>query len=66
MRGEGFARSTDDGLHFQKAVTLPDSSGSDDPAIAVAPNGTVYVSYLRYHKGYAYPVVAASGQRSLR
>jgi hypothetical protein len=58
--GEGFARSTDGGLHFQKPVTLPDSSGSDDPAIAVAPNGTVYVSYLRYHKGYAYPVVAAS------
>jgi BNR/Asp-box repeat len=58
--GEGFARSADGGLHFQKPLTLPDSSGSDDPAIAVAPNGTVYVSYLRYHKGYAYPVVAAS------
>jgi len=58
--GEGFARSTDGGLHFQKPITLPDSSSSDDPAIAVAPNGTVYVSYLRYHRGYAYPVVAAS------
>jgi hypothetical protein len=58
--GEGFARSTDGGLHFQKPITLPDSSGSDDPAVAVAPNGTVYVSYLRYHRGYAYPVVAAS------
>jgi hypothetical protein len=58
--GEGFARSTDGGLHFGKPITLPDSSGSDDPAIAVAPNGTVYVSYLRYHNGYAYPVVAAS------
>ncbi len=54
--GEGFARSTDGGLHFQKPITLPDSSFSDDPAIAVAPSGTVYVSYLRYHKGYAYPV----------
>jgi hypothetical protein len=58
--GEGFARSTDGGLHFQNPITLPDSSFSDDPAIAVAPNGTVYVSYLRYHEGYAYPVVAAS------
>jgi hypothetical protein len=58
--GEGFARSTDGGLHFQKPITLPDSSFSDDPAMAVAPSGTVYVSYLRYHHGYAYPVVAVS------
>jgi hypothetical protein len=58
--GEGFARSADRGLHFQKPITLPGSSGSDDPAIAVAPNGTVYVSYLRYHGHHAYPVVAAS------
>jgi hypothetical protein len=58
--GEGFARSTDGGLVFGKPITLPDSSGSDDPAIAVAPNGTVYVSYLRYHNHHAYPVVAAS------
>ena len=58
--GEGFARSVDGGLHFQKAITLPDSSNSDDPALAVAPNGTVYVSYLRYGVHHAYPVVAAS------
>jgi len=58
--GEGFARSADGGAHFSKPVTLPDSSGSDDPAVAVARDGTVYVSYLRYHGNYAYPVVAAS------
>jgi hypothetical protein len=58
--GEGFARSTDGGAHFQKPITLPDSSGSDDPAVAVAPDGTLYVSYLRYHDGYGYPVVATS------
>jgi hypothetical protein len=58
--GEGFARSTDGGKHFQKPITLPDSSGSDDPAVAVAPDGTLYVSYLRYHNGYGYPVVATS------
>lgn len=58
--GEGFARSTDGGLHFQQPITLPDSSQSDDPALAVAPDGTVYVSYLRYFNGYAYPVVATS------
>ena len=58
--GEGFARSVDGGRHFSAPVTLPDSSGSDDPAVAVAPDGTVYVSYLRYYDNYAYPVVAAS------
>jgi hypothetical protein len=56
--GEGFARSTDGGLRFSQPITLPDSSGSDDPALAVATDGTVYVSYLRYHDGFAYPVVA--------
>src|SRR5205823_3297051 len=58
--GEGFARSTDGGKTFGKPITLPDSSGSDDPAMAVARNGTVYVSYLRYHGNHAYPVVATS------
>jgi hypothetical protein len=35
-------------------------SQSDDPAVAVAPDGTLYVSYLRYFNNYAYPVVATS------
>ena len=30
--GEGFARSVDGGAHFSAPVTLPESSGSDDPA----------------------------------
>jgi hypothetical protein len=58
--GEGFARSTDGGAHFSKPVTLPDSSHSDDPAVAVAADGTLYVSYLRYFHNHAYPVVATS------
>jgi BNR/Asp-box repeat len=58
--GEGFARSADGGKTFGQPLTLPDSGGSDDPAIAVAPDGTVYVSYLRYHDNHAYPVVATS------
>ena len=58
--GEGFARSVDGGAHFSAPVTLPDSSRSDDPAVAVATDGTVYVSYLRYFNNYAYPVVATS------
>src|SRR5215469_15847932 len=58
--GEGFARSVDGGAQFSTPITLPDSSGSDDPAVAVAPDGTLYVSYLRYHNNHAYPVVATS------
>src|SRR6185437_1734344 len=58
--GEGFARSVDGGAHFSKPVTLPDSSHSDDPAVAVAPDGTLYVSYLRYFHNKGYPVVATS------
>ena len=58
--GEGFAVSADGGAHFSAPITLPDSSQSDDPAVAVAPDGTVYVSYLRYFNNYAYPVVATS------
>ena len=45
--GIGFARSTDGGLHFGRAVRVPGSQGpSWDPAIAVAPNGTVYALSL--------------------
>jgi hypothetical protein len=58
--GEGFSRSVDGGAHFSAPIMLPKSSGSDDPAVAVGPDGTVYVSYLRYHNKYAYPVVATS------
>ncbi|MBO0706357.1 MAG: hypothetical protein J2P39_13615, partial [Candidatus Dormibacteraeota bacterium] len=46
--GEAFARSLDGGAHFRSPITLPDSSRSDDPALAVSPDGTLYVSYLRY------------------
>src|SRR5215472_17571569 len=63
--GEGFARSTDGGLHFSNPIMLPDSgssrtTGTDDPAIAVAPNGTLYVSWIRYAQHHAYPQVATS------
>ena len=63
--GEGVARSTDGGLHFSKPIMLPDSTSSrstftDDPAVAVAPDGTLYVSWIRYAKNHAYPQVATS------
>jgi hypothetical protein len=63
--GEGFARSADDGRHFSSPIMLPDSASSrstftDDPAVAVAPDGTLYVSWIRYAKNHAYPQVATS------
>lgn len=49
--GIGFSRSLDGGYTFAPAVTVlgstfPLSVGSWDPAIAVAPNGTVYLSFM--------------------
>jgi hypothetical protein len=59
--GIGFARSTDGGRHFQRPVQVPGSAGfSWDPAIAVAPDGTVYAAYMHQAHGESYPVVAAS------
>ncbi len=65
--GIGFARSTDGGLHFSPPVTVPGSAGNSwDPAVAVAPDGTVYVAYMiatgRFFKPGTrmYPVVAVS------
>jgi hypothetical protein len=66
--GIGFARSTDDGRHFDRAIEVPGSARSAtwDPSIAVAPDGTVYAAYMRQDHNYMRPVVAASfdhGQR---
>ncbi len=58
--GEGFARSVDGGRTFSAPITLPDSSESDDPAISVATDGTVYVSYERESGDQILPVVATS------
>ena len=59
--GIAFARSTDGGHHFMAPIDVPGSVASSwDPALAVAPNGTVYASFMITRKGYTYPVVAAS------
>lgn len=63
--GIGFARSTDGGLTFQAPITLPGSTaskaGSWDPALSVAPNGTVYAAYMTGGSGdRTFPVVDAS------
>ena len=46
--GIAFARSDDGGKHFATPISVYDSQAGAawDPAITVAPNGTVYVSYM--------------------
>ena len=60
-----FSRSTDGGKTFSDALTLPGSIGSNlnawDPAVAVAPNGSVvYAAFMVDHGSQWYPRVAAS------
>jgi hypothetical protein len=58
--GIGFARSADGGIHFRRATRLPGSSGGFDPAVAVAPNGTVYAVFMKQAAHHQFPVVATS------
>ena len=59
-----FARSTDGGQSFGPAFTLPGSIGSNlnawDPAVAVAPDGTVYAAFMVAHGSQWYPRVDRS------
>ena len=61
--GIGFSRSTDGGATFGAAFPVPGSQppygSSWDPAIALAPNGTLYVAFMVSVPGDA-PVVAWS------
>jgi hypothetical protein len=63
-RGIAFSRSTNGGASFQAPISVPGSVGSNvnawDPAIAVAPNGTVYAAFMIAKGRQFYPVVAAS------
>jgi hypothetical protein len=59
--GIGFARSTDGGLSFSPGVTLPGSVGDSwDPAVAVAPDGTLYAAYMHAANHSNFPVVDVS------
>jgi len=72
--GIGFARSSDGGRSFGRPIQVPGSAGSGsvitdgrylpksgwDPAIAVAPDGAVYVSYMIFRHGYDHPRMAIS------
>ena len=63
-RGIAFARSTDGGLHFDTPISVPGSVGSNvnawDPAVTVAPDGTVYAAFMIAKNADWYPIVAAS------
>ena len=58
--GIGFARSADRGTTWSEPVVMPGSSGAWDPAVAVAPDGPVYVSFMRSAAGHSFPVVDVS------
>jgi hypothetical protein len=62
--GIGFSRSLDGGRTWSAPITVPGSPASDlnawDPAIAVAPDGTVYAAFMVSHQSQWYPVVVAS------
>ncbi len=68
-KGIGFARSTDGGLTFDSPISVPGSAASNvnawDPAIAVAPDGTVYASFMVAKSSQWYPVVAVSFDHGL-
>jgi hypothetical protein len=68
-RGIAFARSTDGGLTFDRPISVPGSVGSNvnawDPAIAVAPDGTVYAAFMLARSSRWFPVVAASFDHGL-
>jgi len=56
----GFARSADGGRTWSAPLVMPGSKGGWDPAVAVAPDGTVYVSFMNTGAGYSFPVVDVS------
>ena len=58
--GIGFARSADGGRTWSHPVTMPGSANGWDPAVAVAPEGVLYVSFMNSNNTYTYPVVDTS------
>lgn len=58
--GIGFVRSLDGGASYSASVAMPDSNGAWDPSLAVAPNGTLYVSFMKTVGRRTYPVIDVS------
>jgi hypothetical protein len=61
----GFARSSDGGRHFDKPIALPQSLGAWDPALAIAPDGTLYAAFMQISDQRTFPVVEASYDHGL-
>ncbi len=63
-QGIAFARSRDGGRAWDAPLHVPMSLGSNvnawDPAVAVAPDGTVYAAFMRAKNSQWYPFVAVS------
>ncbi len=63
-QGIAFARSRDGGHTWDDPLHVPMSLGSNvnawDPAVAVAPDGTVYAAFMRAKNSQWYPFVAVS------
>ncbi|HMD91479.1 MAG TPA: sialidase family protein [Trebonia sp.] len=55
-----FARSADAGKTWSTPVVMPGSVGAWDPAVSVAPNGTLYVSFMNQNGAHSFPVVDVS------
>jgi hypothetical protein len=62
----GFARSSDGGQSFGRAIALRGSAGSWDPALAVSPDGTLYAAFMVTRRTRTYPVVLASFDHGAR
>ncbi len=58
--GVGFARSTNGGESYVEPVALPGSRGGWDPALAVAPDGTLYAGFMNHIDHQTYPVIDVS------
>lgn len=56
----GFARSADGGKTWGQPLIMPGSGHGWDPAVAVAPDGAVYVSFMVAAAGRMFPVVDVS------
>ena len=55
-----FARSADAGKTWSTPVNMPGSRGAWDPAVAVAPDGALYVSFMNQDAAHSFPVVDVS------
>ncbi len=58
--GVGFARSTNGGASYTRALALPGSNGGWDPGVAVAPDGTLYAAFMNTIGPLTYPIIDVS------